>query len=136
LAACTDRDRDGQPERVAESFVDRMSRVHGDTVAARRAYELLALQAQTNLSERAARASGLMGRKVAPEEMLAPSSFTLAFKPRKYTATVSADQAVVVVTGESPRSQHAEFHLVRESGAWRVALDLPPLPSIRQRDEH
>jgi hypothetical protein len=134
-AACGERDRNAQPAGVAEAFVERMSRVHGDAAAARRAFELLATDAQANLGERAARASGLMGRKVGPEEMLAPSSFTLAFRPRQYTAKISQDAAVVVVTGDSARTQRAELRLVRESGAWRVAVELPPLPTIRQREE-
>ncbi|HEX3854888.1 MAG TPA: hypothetical protein VHW01_28195, partial [Polyangiaceae bacterium] len=57
LAGCEAEANDSTPERVAQEFMDRMQRVHGDSHAARLAYELLWADARRNLAERAKRAS-------------------------------------------------------------------------------
>ncbi len=134
LPACQADAVDGRPERVVEEFVARMQRVHGDSKAARAAYELLWSEAKQNLAERAKRASAVAGREVAPEDMLAPSRFSLTFTPKRYSARVDGDWAVVVVGGET-ESQRAEVKCVREEGAWRVVLTLPPLAPIQRRAE-
>lgn len=110
-----------------------MQRVHGDPKAARAAYELLWSQARDNLAERAKRAGAVAGRKVSPEEMLAPSHFSLRFKPHHYRATIDGAWATVTVRGEEP-GQLAQVKCVKEGGNWRVALELPPLPPIQKRE--
>jgi hypothetical protein len=130
--ACQREPMDAQPARVVREFIERMQRVHGDPRSARAAYDLLWAEAKYNLGERAKRASALSGRKVAPEEMLAPSRFSLRFTPTKYAAEVSGDWAVVTVTGEAPGQRH-QIKCVREDGAWRVVLEVPPLPPIQRR---
>src|SRR4029079_9809463 len=96
---------------------------------------LLWTEAKQNLAERAKRASALSGRKVAPEEMLAPSRFSLRFQPKHYTTKIQGDWAMVVVTGESPNTQKNEVKCVREDGNWRIVLELPPVPPIQVRDD-
>jgi hypothetical protein len=135
LGGCERESADATPERVAREFVERMQRVHGNPESARAAYELLWSEAKQNLAERAKRASALSGRKVAPEEMLAPSRFSLRFTPKHYSAHVSGDWAVVDVTGEAPDIQHEELKCVREDGSWRVVLETPPVPPIQQRGD-
>jgi hypothetical protein len=125
---------DEQPARVVKEFVERMQRVHGDPKAARAAYDLLWADAKYNLGERAKRASALSGKKIAPEEMLAPSRFALRFTPTKYTADVQGDWAVVTVTGEAPGQKH-QIKCAREDGAWRVVLEIPPVPPIERRPD-
>jgi hypothetical protein len=133
-AACQRAPVDETPEQVVEAFVTRMQRVHGDSKAARDAYDLLWSEAQKSLAERAKRASDVAGREVAPPDMLAPSRFSLAFVPKRYSARIDGDWAIVTVAGET-ESQRAEVKCVREEGAWRVVMSLPTLPPIQRRIE-
>jgi hypothetical protein len=132
LTACNSEPLGADPTRVVDAFIERMQRVHGDPKAARAAYGLLCTEAQSNLAERAKRASAVAGRKVAPEEMLAPSHFSLRFKPSRYRARIDGDWAVVSASGEEP-GQRAEVRCVKQDGGWRVMLELPPLPPIEKR---
>lgn len=134
FAAGCERDPvDETPERVVEEFIARMQRVHGDPRAARAAYELLWVEARQNLAERARRARAVAGREVAPEEMLAPSRFALAFPPKRYQARIDGDWAIVTASAEGPEARQHEIRCVREDGHWRVVLELPPLPPIQRR---
>jgi hypothetical protein len=133
--ACKAEPVDASPDRTVEEFVLRMQRVHGDPKTARAAFELLWSEAKRNLAERAKRASSVIGRKVAPEEMLAPSRFTLRFTPRRYEGRIDGDWAIVTISGEIAESQRHDVKCVREDGSWRVVLDLPPLPPIQKRSE-
>jgi hypothetical protein len=132
--ACKTEPIDARPDSTVEEFVLRMQRVHGDPKTARPAFDLLWSEAKKNLAERAKRASSVLGRKVAPEEMLAPSRFTLRYTPRRYDARVDGDWAIVTIAGEVADQRH-DVKCVREDGSWRVALDLPPLPPIQKRSE-
>ncbi|HEV8245041.1 MAG TPA: hypothetical protein VGP93_04710, partial [Polyangiaceae bacterium] len=134
LPACQRDPVDTRPEQVVEEFVARMQRVHGDSKAAHDAYELVWGEAKRNLAERAKRASDVAGREVAPQDMLAPSRFSLTFVPKRYSAHIDGDWAVVTVAGETD-SQRAEVKCVREEGGWRVVLTLPPLAPIQRRPE-
>lgn len=133
LACARRADEDG-PERAVQEFIDRMQRVHGDVQKSRAAYELLALEDQAKLTERAARASAAMGRVVQPEEMLAPSRFYLGFQPRSWSAEQGPNWAVVTAEGESPR-ERKQIRCVRENERWRVLIDLPNLAPIEHRPQ-
>ena len=135
LTGCEAEANDSTPERVVQEFIDRMQRVHGDSHAARLAYELLWADARRNLAERAKRASAVAGREIAPEEMIAPSHFSLAYRPKKVTARVDGDWAEVTVSGESSTAPPHVVKCVREDGHWRVVLELPPLPPIQRRPD-
>lgn len=135
LVACERESADSRPERVVQEFVERMQRVHGNPATARGAYDLVWSEGKQNLAERAKRASALSGRKVAPEEMLVPSRFSLRFAPRRYAAEVSGDWAVVTVTGEAADTQRVQMKCVREDGGWRVVVEMPPVPPIQQRED-
>jgi hypothetical protein len=130
---CEAEAKDSTPERVVQEFMDRMQRVHGDPHAARLAYELLWVEARRNLAERAKRASAVAGREIAPEEMLAPSHFSLAYRPKKLSAHTDGDWSEVTVTGEANSTQPHVVKCVREDGRWRVVLELPLLPPIQRR---
>ncbi|HET9931044.1 MAG TPA: hypothetical protein VFQ35_10165 [Polyangiaceae bacterium] len=134
LGACEREPVDARPEQVVQEFAQRMQRVHGDDPkSARAAYELLWVEARRNLAERAKRASAVAGRKIAPEEMLAPSRFSLKFVPKRYTSTIDGDWALVAVSGGGPDGPTHNVRCVREDGHWRVVLELPPLAPIQHR---
>lgn len=135
LLACHRESVDEDPERLVREFIARMQRVHGDPKNARAVFELLWSPAQKNLTERASRASALAGRKVAPEEMIAPTRFTLRFEPKRISSSETGDRAIVVVQGESPQRETHEIRCVREEGRWRVVLDFPVLPPIQKRPD-
>lgn len=135
LTGCEAEAKDSSPERVVQEFIERMQRVHGDRRTARLAYELLWVDARRNLAERAKRASAVAGREIAPEEMIAPSHFALAYPPKKLTARTDGDWSEVTVTGEVSSTQRHIVKCVREDGRWRVVLELPPLPPIQRRPE-
>ncbi|MBC7793928.1 MAG: hypothetical protein H7Z43_09475 [Clostridia bacterium] len=130
--ACAQRSEEDSPERVAQEFIDRMQRVHGDAQKSKLAFDLLAAQAQANLIERAERASAVVGHVVKPEEMLAPSRFYLTFQPRSWSTEQGPGWAVVTVRGESPGEQK-QIRCLRENGQWKVIVDLPELPPIERR---
>jgi hypothetical protein len=125
---------DAGPEAIVEEFIARMQRVHGDPKAGREAYDLLWSEAQRALAERAKRASAVAGREVAPQAMIAPTRFSLAFTPKRYKARVDGNWAIVTVTGEDSSQSH-EVKCVLEDGHWRVALVIPGLSPIQKREE-
>jgi hypothetical protein len=112
-----------------------MKRVHGDPKNGREAFELLWSPAQKNLTERASRASALAGRKLAPEEMLAPTRFSLRFEPRRFHVSEQGDVAIVTVQGDPPQRERRDIRCVREDSRWRIVLELPELPPIQKRPE-
>ncbi len=114
------------------NFIHAMQSVHGDRKRGAEAVALLWQPAQKNLAERARRATAAIGSEVQPGEMLAPSWFSLQVTPRSFSARVDGDWAEVTVRGSS-RDEVYGVRCVREKGAWRVALELPPLPPIRKR---
>ncbi len=65
--------------------------------------------------------------------MLAPSHFSLAYRPKKLSAHTDGDWAEVTVTGEASSTQPHVVKCVREDGRWRVVLELPLLPPIQRR---
>jgi hypothetical protein len=134
-AACEPETSDDDPARTVEEFVLRMQRVHGDPRAARAAFDLLWAPARQNLAERAKRASAVSGRKVAAEEMLAPSRFFARYQPQRYRAEVSGDWALVTLSGDGNDPQPHSVKCVREGGRWRVVMDLPPPQAIEKRVE-
>ena len=124
------------PEAVVREFLSRMSQVHGDPADAKLAYELMWSKARKNLSERAKRASAAAGRQVAPEEMIAPSRFSMAFVPQKYElGRHQGDLAEVIVSTEQPTSRSESVWCKLEKGQWRVVLRLPPVSPIHKRDQ-
>ncbi|MCB9606502.1 MAG: hypothetical protein H6716_07920 [Polyangiaceae bacterium] len=130
--ACGREQEEETPERVVELFIDRMESVHGDPKMARLAYDLMWSDAQRVLTERAKRASAVVGRNLGPEEMLAPSRFSLRFEPHRFKARVEGQRAVVAVIGASP-GERFDVHCVREESGWRVVMDIPEPPPIRKR---
>jgi len=132
---CEAEAKDSTPERVVQEFIDRMQRVHGDRRSARLAYELLWVDARKNLAERAKRASAVAGREIAPEEMIAPSHFSLAYRPKKLSARIDGDWAEVTMTGGTNATPPHTVKCVREDGHWRVVLELPLLPPIQRRPD-
>ena len=133
VVACRREAVDEDPERLVKEFIDRVKMSYGDPKMARGAFDLLWSGAQRNLTERAARASALASRKVAPEEMLALTRFSLRFVPQRFSAAVQGESATVAIQGEAHTKERAEVRCAREQGRWRIVVELPPLPPIQRR---
>ena len=131
--ACRREAVDEDPERLVKEFIDRVKMSYGDPKMARGAFDLLWSGAQRNLTERAARTSALASRKVAPEEMLALTRFSLRFVPQRYVASVQGESATVTIQGDAHTKDRAEVRCAWEQGRWRIVVELPPLPPIQRR---
>jgi hypothetical protein len=125
-------EREG-PEEVVREFLARMEQVHGHPSDARGAYELMWSEARKNLGERAKRASAAAGRQVAPEEMIAPSRFSLRFMPQTYQTVVQGEWAEVTLTAEQPSRRVEKVRCKLEDGRWRVLVRLPAVSPIQKR---
>jgi len=135
-AGCDSEVESQGPEEVVREFFTRMAQVHGNPADAKVAYELMWSKARQNLGERAKRASAAAGRQVAPEEMIAPSRFSMAFVPQTYQlGRRQNDLAEVIVSAEEPSRQSGKVWCRLEDGQWRVVVRLPPVSPISKRNE-
>jgi hypothetical protein len=115
------------PEDVVRDFVAAMQQSASDERRVQDAYPLLAVETKRALEARAASATSLAGREVAPWEMIVPGRFRLRFEPKRYggfETRVDGDVATVDVRGSRPE-HHAVLKLHRESAGWRIALEVP-----------
>jgi hypothetical protein len=146
-SACTRPAPDATPEGAVRQWIERMEATNEDPRAIRSAYALLGPAARANLEERAKRATQVEGHRVEPWDMIAEGRFGLKFRPKTMVSRVNGDAASVEVTGDEPLTEHALVHCVREpsDGAsgesdrrralvWHVEPDLPPVPSLPQRE--
>lgn len=124
-------EREGPREAVID-FVSAMSKVHGDLQAGEEAAALMWEPARKNLKERARRASALSGRELSAAEMIAPSWFAMKIRPESADERIDGDWAEVSLRDAT--GQQAQVRCLREADGWKVALELPPLAPIRQRD--
>jgi hypothetical protein len=129
--ACSRKPAPEQPIDVARAFVETMQKAHGAPETADKLYRMLWAPARKNLEERARRASALSGRTVAPGEMLVPSWFTFLASAEPEGQRLELPWAEVLFPRSSEPPTRTRLHL--EDGRWKVALDLPELPPIRQR---
>lgn len=128
---CGGSDVDDDPVSTVRYFLELMERSATDEGAMADAYGLLDRGAQQALRARADRARSLSGRAFEPWQMLAQGRFRLRFAPAAaggLRARVQGERAVVVATG-AKAGERAEIPLVRQDGAWRIELLLPPLRS-------
>ena len=136
-SGCDSRVESQGPEEVVREFLTRMAQVHGNPADAKLAYELMWSKARQNLGERAKRASAAAGRQVAPEEMIAPSRFSMAFVPQTYQlGRRQRDLAEVIVSAEQPSSRSEKVWVrLEDDGQWRVVVRLPAVSPISKRVE-
>jgi len=132
-AGCNRKPFDATPEGVVREFLERMERVNGDPKDARAVFDLLSRPAQTSLSDRSRRASAAFGKRLGPEQMIAPSHYFPRFQPRQWTTRLRGRQATVELVGLDAASERAAIPCVNEEGRWRIDLHLPPLPPIERR---
>lgn len=121
------------PDHVVAELVSRLRVMHGSPLASQRVVELLWKPARDNLAERAKRASALSGREVSPGEMLTPSWLSLGLVPERFEWRQDGEWAEVRVISADGR--FTSTRCAREEGAWKVALELPAVAPIRQREE-
>jgi hypothetical protein len=134
--ACGQKPFDATPEGVAREFVSRMDAVRGESKDARAVFDLLSRPAQTNLSDRARRASAAAGKRIAPEQMIAPALFYPHFQPQKWSTRAQGIRAIVELQGIDPGTEHASIPCVLEDGHWRIDLVLPHLPPIERHERN
>ncbi|MCS6899074.1 MAG: hypothetical protein RMJ98_05235 [Myxococcales bacterium] len=132
-AGCNRKPFDATPEGVVREFLERLERVHGDPKDARAVFDLLSRPAQTSLSDRSRRASAAFGKRLGPEQMIAPSHYFPRFQPRQWTTRIQGNHATVELIGLDPTTERAAVPCVNEEGHWRIDLSLPPLPPIERR---
>jgi hypothetical protein len=105
-----------------------MEQSRTDLAQRRVAYGYLSERSRQALTERAQRASQVSGGvEFQPWQMLAPGRWRSRIQVAggSYTARVDGDRAVVTVRGREGGA--ADVPLLRESGRWTVALELPPM---------
>lgn len=133
-SACSGEPTTDTPEGALELFLRAMQASEEDSSMRATAYELLASEARSRLAQRARIASSLSNRNFEPWEMIADGRYRLRFPPRRTGGFVTrmrdADHAMVLVRGEG-EGERAEVVLVREHGAWRVALEVPEVARPR-----
>lgn len=134
--ACGQKPFDATPEGVAREFITRMDTVRGESKDARAVFDLLSRQAQTNLSDRARRASAAAGKRIAPEQMIAPALFYPHFQPQKWSTRSQGVRAIVEIQGIEPSTEHASIPCVLEDAHWRIDLVLPHLPPIERHERN
>jgi hypothetical protein len=132
VPGCRRKQFDETPEGVVREFIVRMKHVQGDPQAARAAFDLLSKEAQTNLSDRARRASAATGKRMGPEQMIAPALFFVHFEPRHWNTRTAGNRARVELNGLKP-SEFASVPCKEEEGHWKIDPHLPPLPPIERR---
>jgi hypothetical protein len=129
-AGCEARRPDATPEGTVRELVERLRGLHGDPASATAVFELLSRETRDNLETRARRYGAASGKNIDPAAMLAPSSLVERWSGREFRATIVGGHALVEVRGLLAE-QRAEVRCVREGEAWRVVVDLPPLPEVR-----
>ena len=136
LVACGRKPPNATPEGAVREFVQRLKLSNGDPASAKVAYELLSKSTQANLVARAERYSAASGKHIAPDAMIAPSSYTERFEAHELRAEIVGAHARVHAAGLLP-GERADIPCVFEDGAWRVQIELPPLPpvDVQPRDE-
>ena len=131
VSACNARRQDATPEGAVRELCDRLSHMSGDPTTSRAVFDLLSKSTRENLEARAHRYGAASGKNIAPAAMLAPSSLVEQWSARELHATIVGTNALVEVHGLRP-DQHTEIRCVYEDGGWRVIVDLPPLPEVKQ----
>jgi hypothetical protein len=132
LAGCTRKAPDATPEGAVRELVLAMKQIDGDPARAKEAFDLLAKDTRDNLVLRAERYGAASGKRIAPEQMIAPASFVERFEARDLQATISGKYAVVRASGLLAE-ERAEIPCVFEDGGWRVHIELPPLSPVETR---
>jgi hypothetical protein len=134
-SGCARKPPNATPEGAVREFVERLRRMGSDPTSAKAAYDLLSKATQANLNARAERYSAASGKHIAPEAMIAPSSFIERFEAHELRAEIIGAHARVLAVGLLP-GERAEIPCVFEEGGWHVQVELPPLPAVdvRPRD--
>lgn len=127
FTACGAARSDTSPTEAVTTFAAAVEAAERDSTQRRRVYELLSQRGRRALDERAARATQVSGRPMAPWEMIAPGRIRLRFLPSSDGMTVHVDGDRAVVTARGRRGGVADVPLVREGGRWCVDLALPPI---------
>jgi hypothetical protein len=135
-SGCSRKAPNATPEGAVRELVIALRQVDGDPSRAKIAFELLSKETRDNLVTRAERYGAASGKRIAPEQMIAPASFLEHFEARELKATITGRYAVVRAAGLLD-DERAEIPCVFEDGSWHVRIELPVLSpvEVRQRDD-
>lgn len=128
-AGCATEPTDETPGGALTLFLRAMDRSQWDADARAEAYRLMSPDARASLDARASMATSLGGREFAPWEMIPQGRFRLKFNvptADHMQTEIDGDRAVITIFGAS-EGQEARVPMVREDGAWRVELVIPPM---------
>jgi hypothetical protein len=133
LGACSRAEPDATPEGAVRAWLDAMEDSLVTPKAQREAFELLSQASKRNLQDRAARDAPRLGRRIAPNEMLAEGRFGLRWRPKSFRTLLAGARANVEVRGEP--GEEAVVLVSKESEGWRIELELPEVIPLAKRSD-
>jgi hypothetical protein len=127
LVGCSSGRPDETPEGALALFIEKMADAPYQPDSAKEAFALLSDGSRKNITTRAERISMVLGRRIAPQELLAMGPMQFRFAPRNYAVKTKSDEGVTMTVLGDNKGEEASVDLVRPKGTkyYRVDLVLP-----------
>jgi hypothetical protein len=127
LNGCSSARPDETPDGTLALFVEKMADAPYQPDSAKEAFALLSDGSKKNINTRAERISMVLGRRIAPQELLAMGPMQFRFAPRSYLVKSKSEEGVTMTVLGDGKGEEASVDLVRPKGTkyYRVELVLP-----------